>query len=112
MGKKFVVSKTIEFAAGEEADKTVHTVRAAKLLKLKRVIFAFPSGQAFNLQAYFKYGIAQTIPDEGYYAGDSNSYTSKCDFTYESGLDVVIHGKNLDTTTAQKVHVTLEGEIE
>jgi len=50
MGTRFSVSKTLEFAAGEEADKTVHSVQKAKQFKLQKIIFAFPSGQAFQLQ--------------------------------------------------------------
>jgi len=112
MAKTFSVGKTIEFTAGEEADKTIYTVEAAKRLKLCKLVVAFPSGQAFKLQCYLKHGGLQALPDSGYLAGDGHEYQCVGEFIYDSGIDVLLHGKNTDTTTAQKVHVVIEGILE
>jgi|GEM_PF-2341739 len=108
---KHTVGKVVEIGAGKEEDVTIYTVPAGKRFKVTKIIVAFPTGQAFALEVYLKYGIQQVVPDEGVLVGDGHSYAFEEEWEYDSGTDIKLHGKNTDTANAQKVFVLLEGEL-
>ncbi|MBW2649062.1 MAG: hypothetical protein JRC53_04505 [Deltaproteobacteria bacterium] len=106
------VAKKITASAGAEGTTTLYSVKSAQKLTVRRVIFHFPAGSAFQLGLAIRRGIYNVCPEEGIVYGDDAVIVLSDDSVFDSGSDVLVYYKNEDSTNAHSAVVVIEGVIE
>jgi len=99
----------VNAAANEERTVNIYRVSAGKKFFLERVTIYFQNACAFELLIAIFRGLEKVKPTDGFYRADSGFVQDITKVEFRSDEEVKVYYKNLNTTTARKALVLIEG---
>jgi len=112
MGKPISIPYKLTADPGTEEVIPIWTVDKAKIFRMNSVRISFPQATYYELEIALQRGIKQIAPHIGKYVGDNEVINDELEAELESGSELKLYYKNLNTTQIRECSVLVRGELE
>jgi len=94
-----------------EAKVSIYKIPPAKRFILTKIEVAFPVGTYGELEIALYRGHMRLWPEERNVTGDDVHYVKELRWEFDSGSEILLYYKNVNTTQVRDAFIVLEGEL-